>query len=95
MDKEVIEIPVVSNAIRRTGAPLSPVVRANGLIFVSGLPGIDLSAGEISGGDIEVQTKAALQALKYTLEAADSSMSKVASCRELRSRARPLDPALG
>ena len=77
MTKETIEIPVISDAIRRTGAPLSPVVRANGFIFVSGLPGIDLATGDISGGDIEAQTKAALQALRHTLEAAGSSMSKV------------------
>ncbi len=77
MDKDVIEIPVISDAIRRTGAPLSPVVRANGFLFVSGLPGIDLSTGEIMSGDIEVQTTAALHALKHTLDAAGSSMSQV------------------
>ena len=77
MSNETIEIPVISDAIRRTGAPLSPVVRANGFVFVSGLPAIDLSTGEILGGDIEVQTEAALQALRHTLEAAGSSMSRV------------------
>jgi enamine deaminase RidA (YjgF/YER057c/UK114 family) len=77
MDKEVIEVPVVSDLIRRVGVPLSPVVRANGFVFVSGLPGIDLATGKVVDGGIEEQTEASLAALKHALEAAGSSMEKV------------------
>ena len=77
MEKEVVEIPVVSEAIRRLGVPLSPVVRANGFLFVSGLPGIDLATGKLVGGDIEAQTEASLATLKHALEAAGSSLAKV------------------
>lgn len=77
MEKEVVEIPVVSEAVRRSGAPLSPVVRANGFLFVSGLPGIDLATGRLVGGDIEAQTEASLATLKHTLEATGSSLAKV------------------
>ncbi|TDH61804.1 RidA family protein [Dankookia rubra] len=74
--KEIIEVPVISETIRRTGVPLSPVVRANGFVFVSGLPGIDLATGRIVQGGIEAQTEASLAAVKHALEAAGSSLEK-------------------
>lgn len=77
MPKEVIEIPVISEATRAIGAPLSPVVRANGFVFVSGLPGIDLHTGRIVDSGIEEQTEASLACLKHALEAAGSSLDKV------------------
>ena len=75
--KEIIEVPVISETIRKTGVPLSPVVRANGFVFVSGLPGIDLATGRIVQGGIEAQTEASLAAVKHALEAAGSSLDKV------------------
>ncbi|MBK1659697.1 RidA family protein [Paracraurococcus ruber] len=75
--KEIIEVPVISDTIRRTGVPLSPVVRANGFVFVSGLPGIDLVTGKIVQGGIEAQTEASLAAVRHALEAAGSSLEKV------------------
>ena len=75
--KEIVEVPVISETIRRTGVPLSPVVRANGFVFVSGLPGIDLATGRIVQGGIEAQTEASLAAVRHALEAAGSSLDKV------------------
>ena len=77
MPKEVIEVPVISDAVRAIGAPLSPVVRANGFVFVSGLPPMDLKTGKILPGDMEAQTDASLAAVKHALEAAGSSLDKV------------------
>jgi reactive intermediate/imine deaminase len=77
MDKEIIEIPVLSDVLRKLGIPLSPVVRANGLLFVSGLPPFDPVTGQLVKGDVEVQTEAVLRALKHTLESAGSSLEKV------------------
>ncbi|MBL6454557.1 RidA family protein [Belnapia sp. T6] len=77
MEKEIIEVPVISNLIRNAGVPLSPVVRANGFLFVFGLLGMNLRDGKIVGGDIEAQTEASLAAVKHALEAAGSSLSKV------------------
>ena len=77
MEKEVIEIPVISDTIRKSGVPLSPVIKANGFIFVSGLPPIDLATGRISNGDIATQTELSLKAVKYALESAGSSLDKV------------------
>jgi 2-iminobutanoate/2-iminopropanoate deaminase len=77
MPKEVIEIPVVSDAIRRAGVPLSPVVKANGFVFVSGLPPIDLETGRMSKADIATQTELSLKAVQHALTCAGSSLDKV------------------
>lgn len=77
MSKEIIAVPIISEAIRKVGVPLSPVVRANGFVFVSGLPGIDLATGKIERGDMAAQTKASLEAVKHALESAGSSLEKV------------------
>jgi len=52
-------------------------VRANGFVFVSGLPPIDLATGKIIRGDIEAQTDASLKAVKAALETAGSSLDRV------------------
>lgn len=77
MSKEIIEVPVISEALRKGGIPLSPVVKANGFVFVSGLPGFDMKAGKLLRGDIEAQTEASLEAVKLALESAGSSLDKV------------------
>jgi reactive intermediate/imine deaminase len=77
MSKEIVEVPGISDSIRALGVPLSPVVKANGFVFVSGLPGMDPATGKVVQGDIEVQTEASLRALRHALEAAGSSMEKV------------------
>ena len=64
MDKEIIEVPILSEGVRRVGVPLSLVTRANGFVFVSGTPPFDLETGAIVRGDIEVQTEACLRALQ-------------------------------
>jgi 2-iminobutanoate/2-iminopropanoate deaminase len=77
MDKEIVEVPVISEVVRRLGVPLSPVVKAGGFVFVSGLPGMDLETGAVVAGDIEAQTEASLRAVRHALEAAGSSLDKV------------------
>ena len=77
MDRTVVEVPVISASIRKAGVPLSPVIKANGFVFVSGLPPIDLKTGAFGKGDIASQTEMSLKALKHALEAAGSSVDKV------------------
>ncbi len=77
MDKDIIEIPVISESIRKIGVPLSPVTRGNGFVFVSGLPPIDLKTGAFVRGDMATQTEASLEAVKFALECAGSSLEKV------------------
>ena len=81
MNKEIIEVPVLSAAVRALGVPLSLVTKGAGLVFVSGTPPLDLSTGKLVKGDIEVQTDASLKALRHCLEAAGASMDDVLMVR--------------
>ncbi len=81
MKKEVIEVPVLSAAVRALGVPLSLVTKATGLVFVSGMPPLDISTGRLVKGDIETQTEASLKALKHCLEAAGTSLENVVMVR--------------
>jgi 2-iminobutanoate/2-iminopropanoate deaminase len=75
--RHVIEVPVISAAIRRLGAPTSAIVQTGDLLFTCGMPPIDGVTGEIVTGPIEAQTRASLNALKITLEHAGSSLAHV------------------
>jgi 2-iminobutanoate/2-iminopropanoate deaminase len=77
MRRAVIEVPVISEAIRRLGAPTSALVRAGGLLMTCGMPPIDCRTGEIVTGSIETQTAACLDALAFTLGHAGSSLEAV------------------
>jgi reactive intermediate/imine deaminase len=81
MSKEIVEVPVLSAAVRALGVPLSLVTKAAGLVFVSGTPPLDLTTGKLVKGDIEVQTEASLKALKHCLEAAGTSLDNVVMVR--------------
>ena len=77
MDRTVIEVPGISEAIRKAGVPLSPVIKANGFVFVSGLPPMNLATGAFAKGDIAAQTELSLKAVQHALEAAGSAIDKV------------------
>src|ERR1700741_2583830 len=81
MTKEIIEVPILSDVIRKLGVPLSLVTRGNGFVFVSGMPPLDLATGKPVRGDIEVQTDASLKAVKLCLETAGSSLEKALMVR--------------
>jgi reactive intermediate/imine deaminase len=81
MVKEIVEVPVLSEGVRRVGVPLSLVTKANGFVFVSGTPPFDLATGQIVEGDIEVQTEASLRAVQHCLESAGTSLGKVVMVR--------------
>ncbi|WP_095090946.1 RidA family protein [Mesorhizobium sophorae] len=81
MKKEIIEVPVLSAAVRALGVPLSLVTKAAGLVFVSGTPPLDILTGRLVKGDIEAQTEASLKALKHCLEAAGTSLDNVVMVR--------------
>jgi 2-iminobutanoate/2-iminopropanoate deaminase len=57
----------------------SPVVRANGFLFVSGQLATDPATGEMQGSDITTQTRYVIAKLGRVLEAAGSSLSNVVS----------------
>lgn len=77
MEKEIIRVTPISEALAKGNVPLSPAVKANGFVFVSGLPPLDLKTGELVKGDISAQTELSLENVKATLEAAGSSLDKV------------------
>ena len=81
MGKEVIEVPVLSDSIRSRGVPLSLVTRANGFVFVSGTPPLDISTGQLVRGDIAMQTEASLRAVDHCLTAAGTSLSNAVMVR--------------
>ena len=72
--KQVVSTDKAPEAI----GPYSQAVRAGNLVFVSGQIPIVPDTGELLQGDIEVQTRRVLQNVEAILDAAGSSMERVA-----------------
>ncbi len=87
MTKEIVEVPVLSDAVRGAGVPLSVVTKANGFVFVSGCPPFDLGTGKLVRGDIEAQTEACLEGVRRCLETAGSSLDRAVMVRVYASNA--------
>jgi reactive intermediate/imine deaminase len=85
--KEIIEVPVLSESVRKIRVPLSVATKANGFVFVSGTPPFDLETGKLVRGDIEVQTEASLKAVRHCLESAGTSLDRVVMVRVYASNA--------
>lgn len=81
MARETIEVPGISAAIDEAGVPLVAATRANGFVFVSGMPPLDLEEGGFVVGDIRQQARIALEHVETCLEAAGCSMADVAMAR--------------
>ncbi len=77
----MIDVPVLSQAIRRLDVPLSLAVTADGLVFVSGIPPIDIVTGDLVRGDIARQCEASMTALKACLAAAGATIDTVVSLK--------------
>ncbi len=75
--KEVFSVGKLSESIDSRKIPLSAVTRANGFVFVSGLPPVDWKTGELVRGDVRAQLRQSLENVKAALEAAGSSLDKV------------------
>ena len=57
--------------------PYSPAVRAGDFIFVAGQVAVDTATDQLSTGDIQHETRLALNNVKRILEGAGSSMADV------------------
>jgi 2-iminobutanoate/2-iminopropanoate deaminase len=70
--KQTIQVPGLE-----TIGPYSQAVRASGLLFVSGQPGIDPSTGEAAGQIFDVQARQAFKNLETVLRAGGSRLDLV------------------
>ena len=57
--------------------PYSQAIQTESLVFVSGQLALDPASGNLVSGDIQAETRQAMQNLKAILEAAGSSLQKV------------------
>jgi 2-iminobutanoate/2-iminopropanoate deaminase len=72
LPKEVVEVP----GLKAIG-PYSQAVRAGGLLFVSGQPGVDPATGEAAGADFDSQLRQVFRNLDAVLTAGGSRFDLV------------------
>jgi 2-iminobutanoate/2-iminopropanoate deaminase len=72
-EKHVVEAKDAPQAI----GPYSAAVKTDTMVFTAGQLGVDPGSGEFSAGDIQSQTRQALENLRAVLLAAESSLSNV------------------
>ena len=81
MKREVIRVEPLSSYLAKWNAPVSPVTRGNGMVFVSGFPPFDPATGEIIvGASIERQAEIVLEQMKLCLETAGTSLHNIMKC---------------
>lgn len=61
-------------------SPITPVVVANGFVFVSGLPPFDPETGDVRPAPFDVQAKRVLAQMETCLEAAGASLAQLVKC---------------
>ncbi|AGF55702.1 2-iminobutanoate/2-iminopropanoate deaminase [Clostridium saccharoperbutylacetonicum] len=73
MKKEILNLPNV----KQPDYPYNQVVKAGNTLYLSGQVSCDLQSGQFILGNIEIQTKNALENIKYLLENSNSSMNNI------------------
>lgn len=71
-DKQIVPVPDLKSI-----GPYSHAVRAGGLLFVSGQPGVNPATGDAAGSDFESQARQAFQNLDTVLHAGGSALNLV------------------
>ena len=81
MKREVIRVEPMSSWLAKRNAPVSPVTRGGGMVFVSGLPPFDPRyRRDSSQARSSSQTELVLEQLKLCLETAGTSLQNVMKC---------------
>jgi len=104
-DHEITREVISGDGLPPAIGPYSAAVRAGGVVYVSGQPGVDPATGEPAGPTLAEQARQAFRNLKVVLEAAGSSLplvvnvtvlvadvSEFAVVNELFAEAFPVDP---
>ena len=73
MKREIVSIP----GVKTPDSPFNHVIKVGELLFLSSQLSCDLKTGAIISGDIEIQTRKALENIEYLLEASNSSSSNI------------------
>ena len=76
MAKQIVHVPGISDTLAKLKVPISPAVKANGFVFVAGMPPLKPS-GEMLRGDIVAQMEMVIENVKAVLDAAGSSLDQV------------------
>jgi 2-iminobutanoate/2-iminopropanoate deaminase len=74
----MVELIRMGNALDLEGFPISAASRAGDVIYTAGILPLDSATGEVVFGDIEVRARRTLENLRLVLEAAGSSLGRVA-----------------
>ena len=72
IEKQVVEVP----GLKAIG-PYSQAVRAGGMLYVSGQPGVDPATGVAAGDTFEVQARQVFRTLEMVLKAGGSRFDLV------------------
>ena len=80
LPRQGFRVEPISTYLDRWRAPIVPVIRAGGTVYVSGLPPFDPETGDILPVPIERQTELVLDQMGLCLEAAGTSMRNVLKC---------------
>lgn len=84
MAKQIISLssaPTVGVTPGQFVSPLAQAIRFGNMLFVSGQGGVDPATGAVVEGDIDVQTRVALDNLMSVLEASGATMKNVVNIR--------------
>ncbi|MFX1575496.1 MAG: RidA family protein [Promethearchaeota archaeon] len=73
MKKEIVKI----NGIRKPQSPFNYVVKAGNFLFLTSQLSIDLKTDKIIRGNIAIQTKQALENIKFLLESSGATMDDI------------------
>jgi 2-iminobutanoate/2-iminopropanoate deaminase len=84
MKREIIRVEPISSNFEKWKVPVAACTRANGMVFVSGMPPFDPETGEVlANAPFERQVELIMAQLKACLEAAGSDLDHILKCNVL------------